>query len=584
MADIANIRKEITNNLNVIKANSKVVEDVEQELDMMEVTDHLDGRSNLEVFYEVWQSHKGESGDENKVNSWTAWALGMTGKKPDGDFMPERRAFARAGFPDVDMDFEFFRRGEIYDYLIEKYGRANVGNIGTYGGLKLRSAVRRIGKAIDIGDAWFQGKDQYTSINEALVTEVIRSLPFHTGAILKVGDVTIKTIQDAYDHCPGFRDEIQKYPDILRHSKNIEGLLTIFGTHAAGIVIGDEPLEHIAPLRRARKLEYSTQYAYEDLEQLGLIKFDILALSTLSVIKEAIKLVKNNYGIEIDMRNIDLKDEETLALYRTGRLKGVFQCETKPMQQTMMDIGVDNFRDVIAAIALFRPGPMVSIPEYCARKRGEKEIDYFHPSIEKKVKKYLEGTYGVLTYQEQVMQIVNALAGFSINDGYVMIKAIGKKKKNLMDKFAKQFISGCVKNKVPQGVAEQYWERFITPFASYGFNLCLDGESILWDQTHKRYITIEKAYEFYKGGIEAKSIKLKSLCGDKIVDDVVVDIFCTGEKEVYEIVLDNDFVIKCTADHKFICADGEMHTVQDIIDECLEIMYFEEGDHGCKVE
>jgi len=471
MANIEAIRKEIVDNLNVLKANSKVVERVEQELDMMEVTDHLDGRSNLEVFHEIWDSHRDERGSENKANSWTAWALGMTSKKPDGKFLPKRRAFARAGFPDVDMDFEFFRRGEIYDYLIEKYGRDNVGNIGTYSGLKLRSAVRRIGKAIDIGDAWFKGKDEYTSINENLVTEIIQSLPRQIGAILKVGDVTIKTIQDAYDHCHEFRYVISKYPGILRHSKNIEGLLTVFGTHAAGIVIGDEPIEHIAPLRRARKNEYSTQYAYEDLEQLGLIKFDILALSTLSVIKECVKLVKANYGIDVDIRNIDLKDAETLALFRTGRLKGVFQCETKPMQHTMIDIGVDSFRDVTAAIALFRPGPIDSIPEYCARKRGDKAVDYFHPAIEPKVKKYLESTYGVLAYQEQVMQIVNALAGFSISDGYVMIKAIGKKKKALMDKFEKQFVAGCVKNGVPENVAQQYWDRFITPFSSYGFNL-----------------------------------------------------------------------------------------------------------------
>ena len=137
----------------------------------------------------------------------------------------------------------------------------------------------------------------------------------------------------------------------------------------------------------------------------------------------------------------------------------------------MRDIKVDRFEDVVAALALYRPGPMESIPKYCNRKNGDEDIDYFHPSIEPHVKPYLERTYGVAVYQEQIMQICNSLAGFTITDGYVMIKAIGKKKQYLMDKFEKQFIEGCVKNKVPQDVAKQYWDKFITPFASYGFNL-----------------------------------------------------------------------------------------------------------------
>ncbi len=166
-----------------------------------------------------------------------------------------------------------------------------------------------------------------------------------------------------------------------------------------------------------------------------------------------------------------MSDAPTLALYRAGNLGGVFQCENYGMQKTMREIGVDRFDDVIAGLALYRPGPMDSIPQYCARKKGEEPVDYFHPTIEPHVKPYLEKTYGVLCYQEQVMQICNALAGFTITDGYIMIKAIGKKKQYLMDKFEKQFVEGCVNNGVPQDVAQQYWDKFITPFASYGFNL-----------------------------------------------------------------------------------------------------------------
>jgi len=235
--------------------------------------------------------------------------------------------------------------------------------------------------------------------------------------------------------------------------------------------VSDVPLDEIAPLRNAKKGVLATQYPNEDLEVLGLIKFDVLAIATLSVIKKTAEMVKEYWGIEIDLENLPMDDAPTLELYRRGNLGGVFQCEKYGMQKTMRSIGVDRFEDVIAGLALYRPGPMDSIDPYCARKKGEESVDYFHPSIEPYVKKYLEKTYGVLCYQEQVMQICNSLAGFTITDGYIMIKAIGKKKSYLMDKFQQQFVDGCGKNGVSTHVAQQYWDKFITPFASYGFNL-----------------------------------------------------------------------------------------------------------------
>jgi len=475
MADIVAIRKEILDNVKV-KKDEVLMEKIAIELDYLEVTNALDGKTNLESFYDIWKKNKGNTGDINEINSWTAWAIGMTSLKPQVKaFLPSRRAFARAGFPDIDMDFDYFRRQDIYDYLKKKYGVDNVANIGTNGGLKMKSAIRRLGKALDIANAWHLGKDAYVSRNEQKVTEIINSLPPQMGAILKVKgkdgeDHVIKKISQAYEHCDHFHAYMDRFPEVLEHSKNIEGLLTTPGIHAAGIVISNQPLESIAPLRRTNK-GYATQYTYEWLEQMGLIKFDILAISTLTVVKETVKMIKQNYGIDINIRNLPFDDAATLKLFRSGNLKGVFQCETKPMQHVMKDIGVDRFDDIVAAIALFRPGPMASIPEYCARKRGEKELDYFHPKIKPYVEKYLKNTYGLLVYQEQLMQICNSLADFSVSDGYVMIKAIGKKKESLMKKFKTQFIEALVKKGIPKEVADTYWERFIIPFASYGFNL-----------------------------------------------------------------------------------------------------------------
>jgi len=450
---------------------------VGKELKKMLETTGLDNRSNLDGFYSIWQSNKGKTGSKNEINSWTAWGLGLTSIKPeeDAEFLPVRRAFARAGFPDIDTDFDYENRDLVYQYIIEKYGRENVGNIGTHGLLKFKSCVTRVVKALDLANAFHKGKDEFVHENAEKVTEILS--PFPKKGLNKVMDENdeahiISTFDDAYAHCPDFRFYIDKYSPtgIIDHIGFIERTFANFGYHAAGMVVSDVPLDQIAPLRTAKQGVLATQFPNEDLELLGLIKFDVLAISTLSVIKKTAEKVKENYDITIDLENLPMDDEKTFELYRTGNLGGVFQCENYGMQKTMKEIGVDRFEDIVAGLALYRPGPMDSIPKYCATKKGETEIDYGHAKIRPHVEQYLAGTYGILCYQEQVMQICNSLAGFSISDGYVMIKAIGKKKENLLKKFEEQFIDGCVDKGVPREVAKNYWDKFITPFASYGFN------------------------------------------------------------------------------------------------------------------
>ena len=451
------------------------------ELTEMEETDSISKGTMLDEFYKIWKSKREKPGTKNEVNIWVAYFLGITSKKPDKDkSFPSRRIFARAGFPDIDVDFEFEKRQKVYDYIIEKYGRDRVGNIGTYGTLKLKSYVTRVTKALDLANSFHKGKDAYVKDNNILVRQIIDSLPEQRGAFLKVwdddGEHIIKSVNDAYDYCDSFKTYLNQYPDIKKNARAIEGLASNFGMHAAGIVISDCPLKEIAPLRftsggsSGKSVDYATQFPYEDLESLGLIKFDILALSTLSVISKTIDMIKDRSGIEINLYNLDLKNEKTFELYRSGNLIGVFQCEEKGMQKTMVEMGVDRFEDICAGIALFRPGPMASIPKYCMRKRGKEKIDYFHSSIEPYVKEILEPTYGVLCYQESIMQLCNKLAGLSISDGYVIIKAVGKKKEDLLRRYKSKFVNGCVKNKIKEKLADDYWERFIMPFAAYGFN------------------------------------------------------------------------------------------------------------------
>jgi len=299
--------------------------------------------------------------------------------------------------------------------------------------------------------------------------------------LFRIESIEELDFEDVYDI------SIEKGLEFFQDEHNyIANNIIVHNSHASGIVVSNVPLDEIAPLRKAKKGVIATQFPYEDLEALGLIKFDVLALSTLSVIKRTISLIKEYWGVEIDEKNIPINDTATFDLYKHGNLGGVFQCENFGMQNTMRQMQPDDFNDIMAALSLYRPGPMDSIPLYCARKRGEENIDYFHKTIEPFVKPYLERTYGIAIYQESIMQICNSLAGFSISDGYIMIKAIGKKKIYLMNKFEKQFIKGCVNNKVPQDVAKQYWDKFIIPFASYGFNAAHAGAY--------GYLSISSAY------------------------------------------------------------------------------------------
>ena len=455
----------------------------QKEILVMQESPGLSKDSILEEFYSIYKSLKGKNGDKNVINSVVAYCLQMSSKLPDlsDEFLAPRRIFARAGFPDIDADFDYERRHEVYEYLITKYGRDRVGNIGTYGTLKMKSYITRVVKALDLAGSFHLGKDSYVKNNNLLVREIIDSLPEQRGAFLKVrdddgDDHVIKNLSDAMEHCEDFSKYLEKYPGISQHSSRIEGLTSNYGVHAAGIVISGEPLSRIAPLRGTRKIDdssgvdFATQFAYEDLEHLGLIKFDILALSTLSVMSETIRTIKSRLGIDIDIQNLPLDDERSFELYRSGNLVGIFQCEERGMQKTMMQMGVDRFEDICAGIALFRPGPMASIPRYCARKSGQESINYFDDSIAPYVKDILKPTYGVLVYQEQVMQICNSLAGLTVSDGYQVIKAVGKKKEDQLKKYKDIFSDGAVSNGVNREVASKYWQDFIMPFASYGFN------------------------------------------------------------------------------------------------------------------
>jgi len=476
MSKYDKIKEEIRNNLKT--KNEDILKKIEEELSILENTDGINDVNNLQDFYDKWKKHHNKKGHKNDINSWTAWALGMTEIEPNGEFMPIRRIFARASLPDIDSDFDSDFRKDVYDYIVNKYGgNEYTSNTGTQQKLKFRATITRLIKALDIANAWNKGKEAFVSENVQKVNEILGNVPVPKTGKLTVRDRStgkveiLKGIKDIVKHFKDFSWYVQqKYPDIFKHAQKIEGINAAFTVHPAGIVLSNTPLKEIAPLRMSKKVA-ATQFAYEELEKIGLIKFDILAISTLTIIKETVRLIKENYNIDIDVENIPLNDKKTFELYRSGNLTGVFQCESSGMRQVIKDMEADRFEDIMAAIALYRPGPMEFIPKYVARKKKQEKIDYFHPSIEKYIKPYLEETYGVLVYQESIMQICASMANFDVTDGYMLIKAVGKKKESILKRYKERFISGCNSNGIKENVADSYWEKVIIPFSNYGFNL-----------------------------------------------------------------------------------------------------------------
>jgi hypothetical protein len=273
MPNLETIRNQITSEVEKRHpSKDTILTKVNEELDLLEITDGLDMKNNLETFYGIWQKNKNKVGNKNDVNSWTAFALGITKKKPDGEYMPQRRVFARAGFPDVDTDFDDETRDKVYEYIIKKYGRENVGNIGTHGMLKFKSSITRITKVLDAAGSWREGKegkDKYITDNAAKVTEILSSFP--KGGILKIKDEkgitrVIKTVEDAYKYNEDFKFYMDEYPEIMEHAKKIEGGFANFGCLAK-----DTPILTNKGWMRIDQL--STRFKIAYIDNLGEVKY-----------------------------------------------------------------------------------------------------------------------------------------------------------------------------------------------------------------------------------------------------------------------------------------------------------------------
>jgi DNA polymerase-3 subunit alpha len=350
----------------------------------------------------------------------------------------------RISMPDIDMDFADIRRGEVLNYVGEKYGQDHVAQIITFGTMAARAAVRDVGRVLD---------EPYDYCDK-----ISKSIPMFTK--LEEAIRTVPELKEMYNNEAAAKR-------ILDYAKRLEGVARHASTHACGVLITDQPLTEYVPIQHASSADESviSQYSLHPIEDLGLLKMDFLGLKNLTIIESALKIIKNTRGLDIDIDKIPLNDENTYKLFQAGETTGVFQFESSGMKRYLRDLKPTIFEDIIAMVALYRPGPMEWIPDYIAGKHKIKKVAYLHPKLES----ILENTYGVAIYQEQVMQIARDLAGFTMGQADVLRKAMGKKIVSLLAEQKEKFVEGCVKNGVYKELAEKVFS-FIEPFAGYGFN------------------------------------------------------------------------------------------------------------------
>jgi DNA polymerase III subunit alpha len=352
----------------------------------------------------------------------------------------------RVTMPDIDIDFCFERRDEIIEYVVEKYSKENVAQIITFGTMKARAAIRDTGRVMGVA--------------YADVDKIAKLIPNELGI----------TISEAVEREPELNTIYQQDPmihELIEISRRLEGLNRHASVHAAGVVISDSPLRNQIPLYKTSDGQITTGYAMESLTDIGMLKMDFLGLKTLTVIDYTVKIVKRTRSLDVDIKNISLEDSKTFELLGAGKTVGVFQLESSGMRDLLRKIRPSRFEDIIAILALYRPGPLGSgmVDEYIKRKKGEIDVKYDHPTLES----ILQETYGVIIYQEQVMQIVSALAGFSMADADNVRKIMSKKKPSAMATLRAQFFEGTDKNKIERGTAEKIFDQ-IEYFAGYGFN------------------------------------------------------------------------------------------------------------------
>ena len=427
------------------------------------VSDFIQAGRNMGVFV--------GPGRGSAAGSVVAYCIGITNIDPikyqllfERFLNPDRKSM-----PDIDTDFDDEGRQKVIDYVVDKYGKEQVAQIVTYGTMAAKSSIKDVARVMDLPLS--ESNLLAKLVPDKPGTELNRCL--HAPLTVKEGE---KSLAEKEGYQPEDIDNVKKLREIykgndlraavLHEAERLEGSIRNTGIHAAGIIIAPSDLTEIMPVATAKDSTlWVTQIEGSVIEEAGVLKMDFLGLKTLSILKTALELIKQNHNVSIDLDLIPLDDAKTFTLYQRGETNATFQFESVGMQKHLRDLKPDKFADLIAMNALYRPGPMAYIPNFIERKHGREVIKYDLPVMEE----ILSDTYGITVYQEQVMLLSQKIAGFTKGDADVLRKAMGKKQKSVLDKMKAQFVSGAVKNGHPENVLEKVWTDW-EAFAQYAFN------------------------------------------------------------------------------------------------------------------
>ncbi len=385
-------------------------------------------------------------GRGSAAGSFVSYLLGITKVNPlDYGLIFERFLNpARVSLPDIDIDFDE-RRDEIIDYVSRRYGQERVAQIGTFGTMAARGAIRDVGRAL--------GMDYDT------VDRVAKSVPLQSGK-------TLDELMESDSSLQKMADESEKVAELLNIARKLEGLPRHISTHAAGVIIGPDKLMDFVPLQKQEET-IITQLPMEDVEALGLLKMDFLGLRNLTVIEDSLERIEKNHGKNIDIDEVPLDDDEVYEMLSRGETAGVFQMESQLFKDLTANLKPEYFTDIIALLALGRPGPLGSglVDDYIKCRHGEKEPEYLHPGLQP----ILQETYGLILYQEQVMEIASELGNFSMGEADILRRGMGKKKKKLVAEKREQFVEGALENGLSGDIANEIFDQ-MEYFSGYGFN------------------------------------------------------------------------------------------------------------------
>ncbi|MBU1906485.1 MAG: DNA polymerase III subunit alpha [Candidatus Omnitrophica bacterium] len=469
-------------------------------------------------------------GRGSAAGSLTSFLLGITDVDPlkygllfERFLNPER-----LGLPDIDIDFCYERRQEVIDYVTNKYGRENVAQIITFGTMQSRAVVRDVGRVM--------------GINYADVDRIAKMIPPDPGIKLKDALESEQELKNLYKNDP----QITK---LINIALKLEGLNRHASIHAAGVVIGDRPLNNYMPLFETQGEQVTTGYSMGVLEKIGLLKVDFLGLRTLTVISETLKLVKETQGKSIDIDKLPLDDSKTYELLTKSKTFGVFQLESSGMRDLLRKLEPSRFEDIIALLALYRPGPIGSgmLDDFMARKHNRLPIKYDH----KKLEPILKETYGIMVYQEQIMQVASSLAGFSLADADLLRRAMSKKIPEVMEKQRSNFVIGCAKNAISSSVANKIFD-LIEYFSGYGFNKCVVGSTEIINADTGKNVTVKELFE------RKDSVKFTFSCDDnlKVKKSKIKDIVYNGNKPVFRLKTILGKEIIATSNHPLLTFAG----------------------------